>query len=191
MSVPDTRYRERPPPGYGVGPAAAYRDGTGLAWPWLFLGTVLTPVLFFMTSTAILGGAAEPSAAPAKGAQTSFGDTFRYPDGLAIFASAPIPYQPRGPLELGPRDAAVAVSFTITNGTEEPISTGTLRTSAVLNGAPAIQVAGTEPFSAQDIPPGSTLTVTKGFVVPPSSAGTFEVAVRQGLKDPVSFKGPF
>jgi hypothetical protein len=171
--------------------AAAVRDGTGLMWPWLFLGTVLIPVLFFMTSTAIFGGADESSAAPSKRAQTSFGETFRYPDGLAIFASAPISYQPRSPLELGPRDAAVAVSFTITNGTEQPISTGTLRTSAVFNGGPAIQVAASQHFPTQDIPPGSTLTVTEGYVVPPGAAGTFEVAVRQGLKDPVFFKGPF
>lgn len=191
MSAPHLPYRESPPPGYRAGYAPApLHDNAGLVWPWVFLGAVLTPVLLFMACTAVLGSASTtPGAAPDKGGEALFGETFHYSNGLAVVASVPRPYQPRNEFELGRDQAAVAVTFTVTNATEESVNMGLFRANATFAGSPAPQAAAADLFPTQDVPSGRSLTVTQAFVVPPSAKGPFQVAVRHGFKEPIYFNG--
>lgn len=178
MAAPHSPYRESSPPKDRVegGPALA-RDDTGMVWSWVFLGSVLVPVLIFMACTSVLGGGGV-AATPERGGTASFGETFEYSDGLAVHT------------ELGGDRVATLVTITVTNGTDRSLDGAAIRTVATVDGGPTDRAAGSDGLPPRNIRPGGSLTFTQAFAVPSGTAGSVQVAVRHGLREPVFFSGP-
>ncbi len=191
MSALYSAYRRAPASGYSLGytrkrPRKRQGEDAAMVWPWAFLGAALVPVLIFMASTAIFGGTAT-QVASSTGGTVSFGETFHYRDGFAVSAAVPRAYQPVNERELGRGQAAVAVTFTVTNGTDAPVSLGLFSSAATFNGAAAAQLVAADAFPSQEVAPGASAAFTQVFKVPPATRGPFQVKVAPGWHDPVFF----
>lgn len=148
---------------------------------------VMIPIFGAVGCAAIVGAQANQAVAENKGGTAPFGSAFTYADGLEISAAAPTTYTPKTPGELAPGEAALAIAFTITNGTGKPISMTRFTANATFNRTPAAKVAGADAQPVQDVAPGQSITITQAFKVPPGGKGPLQIAARQDFKDAVFF----
>ena len=114
-----------------------------------------------------LGAFGDPVAA--EEAEVNFGDTATWDDGTQLSIAAPKDFEPSDTAAGGEGfEQAVSVEVTLTNGSDEPLSTIFLLLSAESGGSAGEQIfdygAGLElPF--EDVGPGDEVTFTAGFGV--------------------------
>ncbi len=113
------------------------------------------------------GGFGDPVAA--EETQVSFGDSATWDDGVQVSIADPEDFEPSDTAAGGEDfEQAVSVEVTLTNGSDEPLSTIFLLLSAESGGSTGEQIfdygAGLElPF--EDVEPGDEVTFTAGFGV--------------------------
>lgn len=156
-------------------------------WPWVLLCIVMVPIFGVVACAALVGMESNQAAADNKGGTAAFGSAFEYSDGLAIAAAAPTTYTPRSSLELGEGEAALAVTFTITNRTKKPVSMSQFSANATFKNAPSAKVLGADASPDQDVAPGQSITITQAFKVSPGGTGPFQIAAKHAFKEAVFF----
>ena len=121
--------------------------------------------------------------APTAGA---FGQTYTWPDGLAVTVSEVKAYRPSSSAATGQAAARyVSMSVTLSNGSEKNVEATGTTLVATINGAPADQVfdsakgIGGSPTST--VLPGKSVTYTVAFGVPAKEQADLQVEVRPGF----------
>ncbi|MGW0894552.1 DUF4190 domain-containing protein [Saccharopolyspora sp. NPDC002578] len=135
------------------------------------------------------GDSADASDAPI---ELGFGQTHTWKGGESVQVSEPRKFKKSNPYELPSGARAVEVDLTITNGTGDEINPVTWDITATHDGRATQPVYSDDIFANAQIPPGGTLTITRGFQIT-SDSGELRISVQPNFfaTDTVYFHGPF
>lgn len=158
-------------------------------WPWVLLGLVAAPVLFFVACTAMVGGAVTAVDQARQGGTVTLGETFTYQSGLGITVAVPAAYTPRNQFDLLDGEVGYETTVTIINGTPNPVGATLITKNATVNGQPAAEIFGEGTFATQDIAPGQQLQIPFRFKTAEGVTGPLQISVTDTFNEPVFFTG--
>lgn len=187
MSRPKSHPKSQPAPQPAEAEVRQLPPQRRRIWPLVLFCIAMVPIFGVVACAALVGFESNRAEAGNKGGTAAFGAAFEYSDGLAIAAAAPTTYTPKSALELNPGEAALAITFTVTNHTNKPISMTQFSANATFNHSPSAKVLGADASPDQDVAPGQSITITQAFKVPPGGTGPFQIAAKHAFKEAVFF----
>lgn len=160
-------------------------------WPWVLLGAFVLLIMIIPLANSGKSGTvsntpppvATPAAQPDNQVAT-FGQTFTWPDGIAVSVAAPKPYSPGAAAAGNTRGRAIAITTTITNGSQQlyqfnPFDVGPQVTQGGEAASTIIDIGNNmTDTAAATILPGKSFRYTTAYSVGPK--GDLQVQYSEG-----------